>query len=668
LRAAASQRIGRFRAARGTAETELAETELAETELGEAQAMTLAATVLPGTRPGIRLGALLGVLGVVYGDIGTSPLYAFKATLDHFQGDGVSDWEVLGILSLIFWSLILIVTVKYVLLVMQADNRGEGGILALMVLALRGVSSPRMRALLSLLGIGGACLFFGDGVITPAISVLSAVEGLEVAAPSLQEFVLPIAAAVILALFLIQSLGTGHMGRLFGPIMALWFFSIGALGLIEIAGHPHVLLAVSPSYAVQLVVHYRWLAFIALGSVVLCVTGAEALYADMGHFGRAPIRTAWIWFVLPCLLLNYFGQGALVLNDPTAVSNPFFLLGPDWIRLPMVVLATAATVIASQSMISGAYSMARQCTQLGFLPRMTVQHTSATEAGQIYMPQINSALLVGVLVLVFAFRTSDALASSYGIAVTGTFTATCVLAAVAFRRQFGWSRMAAFGAFGTFFTIDLVFFAANALKVPEGGWVPLVLGLVLTGLMTTWKRGRDLQLDRWRQDSLPLKSFLARLPQSRTIRVPGMAVFMTGNSDYVPNALLHNLKHNKVLHERVLFVTVQTVDVPEVAAEERSTVTELSPGIHRVVVRYGFMESPDLPRDLMALGDAGVAFDPMQASFFLGRETLVRAAVPKLPVWRLWLFLVMARNAVSATEFFRIPSDRVVELGVRVAI
>jgi KUP system potassium uptake protein len=537
-----------------------------------------------------------------------------------------------------------------------------------MALAQRGVTHERLRHILALVGIGGACLFFGDGVITPAISVLSAVEGLEISSPELKDFVLPISAVVIIALFLIQSHGTERVGRVFGPVMALWFATIGLLGAIEVAGNPQILLAISPQYAVALVLQYRLLAFIVLGSVVLTVTGAEALYADMGHFGARPIRLAWTFFVLPCLVLNYFGQGALVLANPKALENPFFMLGPDWLRLPMVLLATAATVIASQALISGAYSMARQCMQLGFLPRMTVQHTSHMEEGQIYVPQINSTLMLGVLILVFAFRTSDNLAAAYGIAVTGTFLCTCVLATVVFRRQFKWSRHAALGVFGGFFAIDLVFFSANLLKVPEGGWVPLVLGAALMGLMTSWNRGRALLLMRWRQDSLPLASFLSRLPQSRTIRVPGLAVFLTGTPDYVPGALLHNLKHNKVLHERVLFVTVNNQDVPEVPQEERTSVAELAPGIHRVTIRYGFMESPNLPRDLISLRAQGVDFDPMQASYFLGRETLVPATTPKLPLWRLWLFLVLARNSVSATEFFRIPSDRVVELGVRVAI
>ena len=630
--------------------------------------MSVTTTAAHQRKAAPALGVLLGVLGVVYGDIGTSPLYAFKSALQLFGDARVTSVEVMGILSLIFWSLILIVTIKYVMLIMRADNRGEGGILALMALAQRVSVGTHTRRGLAIVGIAGACLFFGDGVITPAISVLSAVEGLEVAAPELKQYVLPISAVVIIALFAVQWRGTGSVGRMFGPVMAVWFLALGVLGIIEIVDHPYVLLSVSPSYAVALCIQYKALAFVVLGAVVLCVTGAEALYADMGHFGAQPIWLVWTIFVLPCLVLNYFGQGALVLSNIAAVENPFFLLGPDWIRLPLVILATLATVIASQALISGAYSVTRQCMQLGFLPRMTVRHTSSMEEGQIYVPQVNAALAVGVLILVAAFRSSDNLAAAYGIAVTGTFLCTCVLAMVVFRRQFKWSRFSAILVFGFFFLIDLVFFSANALKIPEGGWVPLIMGLALMALMTSWKRGRDLLLNRWKQDSLPLASFLARLPQSRTIRVPGLAVFLTGNPEYVPGSLLHNLKHNKVLHERVLFVTIVNVDVPEVEQANRTSVEELARGIHRVTLRYGFMESPNIPRDLEELGNQGVAFDPMQASYFLGREVIVPAMVPRLPLWRLWLFLVMARNAVPATEFFRIPSDRVVELGVRIAI
>ena len=616
----------------------------------------------------LSAGAMLGVLGVVYGDIGTSPLYALRAALLHFSADGVERWELLGILSLIVWALILTVTVKYVFFILRADNRGEGGILALMALAQRCTTTERGRWAVALIGVIGACLFFADGTITPAISVLSAMEGLKIISPQFEAVIIPVSVVVLVCLFVVQYRGTGSMGAIFGPIMALWFGTLGVLGIIQIVQQPEVLAAISPHHALTFCVTYKMAAFIAFGSVVLAVTGAEALYADMGHFGRRPIQLAWLFFVLPALALNYLGQGALLLTNPAALENPFFLLAPDWLRLPLVILATAATVIASQSMISGAYSIARQCVQLGFLPRLVVKHTSVTEEGQIYLPQINFALLMGVLVLVLAFHTSDALAAAYGIAVTGTFVCTSILAMLVFRVRFGWSMPLVLAVFLPLLLQDGAFFASNLLKIPEGGWVPLVLGAVMFVLMNTWKRGRDLLFARFRQDSLPLKSFLARLPQSRTIRVPGIAVFMTGNADYVPGALLHNLKHNKVLHERVLFVTVLTEDIPEVSADRRREVVELAPHIHRVILRYGFHESPHIPRELESLREAGVEFETMQASYFLGRETVVAAVVPKMSRWRQWIFTLMSRNAVPATEFFRIPSDRVVELGVRVAI
>ena len=621
-----------------------------------------------GHRPPVSAGQYIAVLGVVYGDIGTSPLYALKASLLVFTGTPLSETEILGILSLFFWSLILIVTVKYVMLIMRADNQGEGGILALMALARRATTTPWVVEAVSLIGIAGACLFFGDGIITPAVSVLSALEGLQVAAPSLKEFVLPISGAVIIVLFAMQYRGTHTVGRVFGPIMILWFAVLAILGINQIITHPEVLMAMSPGYAVSLCAAHKGLAFVALGAVVLCVTGAEALYADMGHFGPKPIRLSWIFIVLPALVLNYFGQGALILRNPAAIENPFFLMAPEWSRVLLVILATAATVIASQAVISGAYSAARQCMQLGYLPRLTLVHTSTTEEGQIYVPQVNTALLIGVLVLVVVFRTSDNLAAAYGIAVTGTFMCTAVLAAVVFRHQFHWPVPVTVLVFGSLFLIDAIFFAANTLKILDGGWVPLVLGLGLLALMTSWRRGRALLLARWRQDSMPIAPFLARLPQSRSIlRVPGLAVFLTGNRDYVPTSLLHNIKHNKVLHERVMFVTITTTDQPEVPADQRATVEELAPGIHRVILRYGFMESPNIPRALEALGsDAG--FDPMQASYFLGRDVLVPGMAPALSWWRRWMFLWLARNAVPATEFFRIPSDRVVELGVRIPI
>ncbi len=618
-------------------------------------------------RPAAVEGALpalsLAALGVVFGDIGTSPLYTLKTVLDA-TGPHPAPAATLGALSLIVWTLVIVTWVKYVAFAMRVDNDGEGGILALM--SLLGVKRQH-RPLIVLTGLFGAALIYGDGAITPAISVLSALEGLDIVTPALHRFVLPMTVVILVALFAVQRQGTARIGRLFGPVMAVWFAVIAVLGLYGIAQHPTVLLALDPRYGLRYLASGGGAVLAVLGGVFLCVTGAEALYADMGHFGVTPIRRSWTFFVLPTLVLNYFGQGAAVISDPAALHNPFFLLAPHWLQLPLVVLATAATVIASQAVISGAYSMTRQCMQLGFLPRMTVVHTSSTERGQIFVPQVNLGLMVGVLVLVLAFKTSDSLASAYGIAVTGTFLCTCVLAAIVFRRQFKWSRGAAMGLFGSLFLVDLIFFSANTVKIVEGGWVPLAMGLGLMALMTSWKRGRDLLLARWQQDSLPLAPFLARLPQSRSlIRVPGMAIFLTGNPDYVPTSLLHNLKHNKVLHEQVLFVTVQNLDVPE--ARTRMQVEELAPGMHRVVLRYGFMESPNIPRALEDLSASGVKFDPMQASYFLGREVMVPSLAPKMALWRRWLFLVMARNAVPATEFFRIPYDRVVELGVRVAI
>jgi KUP system potassium uptake protein len=615
----------------------------------------------------LTAASLLATLGVVYGDIGTSPLYAFKASLNQFAESDIGQAEVLGVLSLLFWALVLIVTVKYVLIIMRADNGGEGGILALTVLAQRVTQSIRLKWALGLIGIAGAALLFGDGLITPAISVLSAIEGLEVSLPQAKPFVLPISAIVIVLLFTFQYRGTTAVGRVLGPIMVIWFVTISVLGAVQLIGNPFVLAALSPHYGVALCLHHGWLAFLVLGSVVLVVTGAEALYADMGHFGPRPIRLNWLYFVLPCLVLNYFGQGALVLVDPKAIKNPFFLMGPEWLRLPLVLLATLATIIASQAMISGAYSITRQCMQLGILPRMMVRHTSQAEEGQIYLPQVNAALLVGVLILVFAFRSSHALAAAYGIAVTGTFLCTCVLASVVFRRQFQWSRIAAFGIFGFFFLLDGTFFASNTVKVMEGGWVPLLLGLVLMGVMTTWQQGRNLLLARHAKESLPLASFVERLPRSRIIRVPGTAAFLTRYPDSVPQALLHNLKHNKVLHEHVLLVTVLTTHVPEEPLSRRAKVEQLANGINRVSLRYGFMESPNLPHALGQLTGVG-NFNPMAVSYFLGRETLVPTADTRLPFWRLWLFLLIARNTVSAAEFFRIPSDRAVELGARISI
>nr|WP_245557149.1 potassium transporter Kup [Elioraea tepidiphila] len=620
------------------------------------------------TRRAPRLGLILAALGVVYGDIGTSPLYALRAALTQTPGVAPVPGDILGVLSLVVWALILVVTVKYITVMMRADNRGEGGILALMALATRSLPEGRIKRAAVLVGILGASLFFGECTITPAISVLAAIEGLNVVDPTFERLVVPLSVVVLIGLFAVQRFGTGRVGTMFGPITACWFVVIGALGVSGIAADPSVLQALSPHHAVLFFAHHDISGFLVLGAVILVVTGAEALFADMGHLGRSPIRIAWLMLVLPALALNYLGQGALLLNDPSAIANPFYRLAPEWLRLPLVLLATAATIIASQAVISGAYSIARQTMQLGFCPRLTVRHTSGEERGQIYMPQVNAALLIAVLLLVLSFRTSDGLAAAYGLAVSGTFTAGSLLGFLVARRVWGWSWAVTGALFGLFLTIDLAFVGSTLLKIPDGAWFPLTLGLALFALMTSWKRGRDLIFDRWRTDSLPLASFLARLPQSRTIRVPGTAAFMTGNPDYVPNALLHNLKHNKVLHERVLFITVLTDDIPVVPAERRVIVEQLAPGIHRVILHYGFMESPNIPRALAELKAHGIDADPMQVSFFLGREVVVPAQVPKMPFWRHWLFLVMARNAVPATEFFRIPSDRVVELGVRVAI
>jgi KUP system potassium uptake protein len=616
-----------------------------------------------------KLSVLVSVMGVVYGDIGTSPLYTMKASLTHFAEGGVlKASDVLGVTSLVIWSLFLIVTVKYVAIVTRADNKGEGGILALMVLATRALPVGRLRRVATMIGIAGASLFVGDGAITPAISVLSAIEGLEVVNPALHAYVVPLSVFVLIGVFAVQYRGTGTVGIVYGPITAVWFAVLAVLGVLEILRTPMILAAVSPTYGVWFFVSHPLESFIALGAIVLAVTGAEALYADMGHFGRKPIVQAWLFYVLPALALNYIGQGALLLHDPSALANPFFLLAPAWFRLPLVFLATAATIIASQAMITGAFSIARQTMQLGFCPRLTVRHTSGEEAGQIYMPQINAILFIGVMLLVLGFRASERLAAAYGIAVTGTFVCTSLLGLVVARKALGWSRPKTLATFGAFLIVDLAFFSSNLLKVPDGGWVPILIGVVLFTLMTSWRRGRDLLFEKWRADSLPLAGFLARLPQSRTIRVPGTAVFMTGNPDFVPGALLHNLKHNKVLHEKVLFLTVLTEDVPTAPPETRATVEELAPGIHRVILRYGFMESPNIPRALADLKAEGIEADAMNVSFFLGRETVVPAASPRMSFWRHWLYMVLARNAVSATEFFRIPSDRVVELGVRVAI
>ncbi|MCQ0042270.1 MAG: potassium transporter Kup [Bombella sp.] len=614
------------------------------------------------------IGAMLAALGVVYGDIGTSPLYALQSSIRNVGSEThpAHAWEVIGLTSLTFWALMLVVTIKYVILIMRADHNKEGGIIALMALAQRVCKSNYFRWVFGLIGIAGACLFFGDGIITPAISVLSAVEGVEVSVPEASAFIIPAAIIILLGLFAAQALGTGKIGRAFGPIMLVWFFTIAILGARGIMLHPGVLLALSPLEAIRFIVTHGKLSFIALGSVVLSVTGAEALYADMGHFGRTPIRFAWLFLVLPALTLNYFGQAASIIHNPTTLANPFYYLAPHWMQIPMLLLATMATIIASQAGISGSFSLCRQLIQLGYLPRTRIIHTNPHEEAQIYLPSLNWLLAFGSVVLVIAFRSSAALASAYGIAVTGTFLCTCVLAMVVFRRVFQWKSYAVGTVFGFFFIMDAVFFSSNVMKIPDGGWVPLSIAVGSTLIMTTWQRGRQLIRNTKKRDAVPMGSFITRLTQSRTIRVPGLAVFLTSDPEMVPDALLYNLRHNKVLHQTVLFVTVQTLDQPEADPDQRMTVKELAPGIRRVIIRYGFMEMPNLPLTLAGMTE--MDFDPIQASYFTSHDLVFRSKVPKMSLWRMWVFLYLLNNATSISEFFRIPPERVMEFGVRVAI
>ncbi|MDE2155813.1 MAG: potassium transporter Kup [Xanthomonadaceae bacterium] len=621
-------------------------------------------------KPRSRLAALaLGAIGVVYGDIGTSPLYTLKAVFGE-QGIGPASQNVLGALSLIFWALIIVVSVKYLLFIMRADNKGEGGIMALMALAQRSVQGiARLRLVIALLAIFGAALFYGDGVITPAISVLSAVEGLEVAAPGLGRWVVPITLGVIIGLFWLQKHGTHRIGAVFGPVCVIWFLSIAALGIRGIVHHPGVLWALNPVYGVRFFLRNHAEAFFALGSVVLAVTGTEALYADMGHFGRKPIRLAWFAFVLPALVLNYFGQGALLLHDPGAVVNPFYRLVPKVLLFPMIALATAATVIASQAVISGAFSMTREAMQLGYLPRMRVVHTSSEVSGQIFVPWINRILLVLIFVAVLGFRSSDNLASAYGIAVTGTMVITTLLALIVARYQWRW-RMPAIIAVGTFLlTVDVGFFSANIIKIESGGWFPLVLGLGVFVLMTTWRRGRELVVREIKQSGLALAPFIASITKHPPPRVPGTAVFLTANQDAVPHALLHNLKHNKVLHERNVLLTVETLETPLAEPDERIHLTLLEGDFYGLELRFGFAEDPNIPSALTLCVREGLGFDMMDTTFFLSRETIVAdKRRPGMAFWRDKLFAFLSRNALPATAFFQIPGNRLIELGTQVEI
>ena len=623
---------------------------------------------------GKRLAVLtITALGVVYGDIGTSPLYAFRECFKPEYGIEPTSANVYGVLSLIVWSLTLVVSVKYIVFVMRADNRNEGGILAMLALIIgKDRTLGHRRAVLVALGLIGAALLYGDGVITPAISVLGAMEGLDVVSPAFSHLVVPASLVVLVVLFAFQRLGTAKVGAAFGPMMVLWFGVIAALGTVEILRAPRVLAAVNPVYAIRFFMERGSAGFVLLGAVVLAVTGAEALYADMGHFGRKPIRLAWFWLVFPCLLLNYFGQGALVLRDPTAVSNPFYLLAPRVLLYPLIGVATIAAIIASQALISGAFSLTQQCVQLGYSPRVHIIHTSAREAGQIYIPEINHALMVGCLLVVLGFQNSSALGAAYGIAVTGTMAITSVLFVVVAARRWNWPLWRAGSLAAAFLVVDLAFLGANALKIAHGGWVPLAIAVALFTLMTTWKRGRDILRERLRDITMPLDTFLESLGTGSIPRVQGTAVFMTSESGGAPVVLLHHLKHNKVLHEKVILLSIQTKEVPQVANDERITVSRLDHGFLSVVARYGFMESPDVKEIMELLRRTGVRTKPLDTSYYLGREQLIphRKAWKRdglsMNFWRKRLFTVMAKNARSAAEFFQLPPNRVVELGTQI--
>ena len=609
-------------------------------------------------------------LGVVFGDIGTSPLYAVKETFAPGHGIPLEAQNILGGLSTIFWALMVVVSLKYVVLIMRADNRGEGGIMALLALASSAIKDhPGWRTPLMLIGVFGASLFYGDAVLTPAISVLSAVEGLEVGTLAFKPYVVPIAVIVIVALFVFQSRGTAVVGRLFGPITLVWFLAIGAAGANGIAQHPEVLKALNPLYALSFLTSHITESFVVLGAVVLAVTGAEALYADMGHFGKGAVRIGWFSLVAPSLVLNYFGQGALLILRPETVQNPFFLLLPGWALYPMVGLATVATVIASQATISGAYSMTKQAIQLGFLPRMTVVQTSARERGQIYIPTINWLLLAAVLAAVIGFGSSSRLASAYGVAVTATMLVDTLLTFFVIRYLWGYPLWLCVFATGSFFVVDVAFFSATLLKVVDGGWFPLLIGAIVFTVMTTWRQGRSILFNRLRASSVPLKPFLDSLFVEAPQRVPGTAVFLTATPEATPHALLHNLNHNKVLHERVVFLTADVADEPWVPFQDRVKLVKLGHGCWRMNVRYGFMDDPDIARTLEIAGTLGLEFDMMATSFFLSRETVVPvAAASEMALWREKLFAMMARNAGNAADYFKLPTNRVIELGTKVEI
>jgi KUP system potassium uptake protein len=630
--------------------------------------------VEPGSA-GYRLALALAALGVVYGDIGTSPLYALKECFGAHYGLAVTAPNVLGVLSLVFWALVVVISVKYLLFVMRADNEGEGGILALMALATRvsqGGAIPegkwKRRAALIALGLFGSALLYGDGIITPAISVLSAVEGLKVATPVFEPYVVPITLGILVALFLVQSRGTARIGRIFGPVTLAWFTTLGVLGLLSILHNPGVLAAANPAHAVRFFAENGGLGFLVLGSVFLVVTGGEALYADMGHFGAGPIRLAWFTVVLPALLLNYFGQGALLLREPAAAENPLFHLVPDWGVIPLVVIATAATIIASQAVITGAFSLTMQAVQLGFSPRVRIFHTSRTEYGQVYIPSVNAALMVACLVLVVEFGSSSALAAAYGIAVTSTMAITTLLLFVVMRRRWKWALWAIVPLTAAFLVIDLAFFGANIVKVLQGGWVPLALAAVIYLGMATWRRGRQILGARLAEGALPLDLALPDL-QKRATRVPGTAVYLHGNPHTTPPALLHNLKHFKVLHERVVLLRVEVLDHSHVTPERRFDYEPIAAGFHRVTLRYGFAEVPDVGADLQLVPLGGRPLGPLGTTYFLGRERVLASERPGgMALWRERLFAYLSNNAANAADFFGLPPNQVVEIGARIEI
>ncbi len=612
---------------------------------------------------------VVGALGVVFGDIGTSPLYTLRETFTHGSGMTPTPRHVMGVLSILFWAVTLTVTIKYVTLIMRADNKGEGGVMALATLATKGLNggSRRIRNTITMLAVIGLALFYGDAMITPAMTVMSAVEGLDIVAPTLAGYVVPMSLAILVGLFMLQARGTERVGRLFGPIMLLWFLVLGVLGAWQVAKYPHVLLALNPIYGVNLILDRGLGIFWAFGAIVLAVTGAEALYADMGHFGRKPIRLAWIFIVLPGLMLNYFGQGALIIENPLVVKQVFFEMVPRNMVLGLVILSTLAAVIASQAVISGVFSLTRAAIQLGYLPRMEIKHTSETEIGQIYIPRVNWILMGAIVALVVGFGSSDRLAGAYGLAVTGAMLVDVVLATMVALLVWRWKPVLAFAVFGILAIPDMAFFIANALKIPDGGWLPLLVAACVFFAITTWRRGRAVVIEEQSQSALPLKTFLARM-EHPPLRVAGTAVFLTADASSTPLAFLHNLKHNKILHERVIVLQIDTVDVPRVPDTSRVEIERLGKGFYSMIVHYGFMEQPDVPAALRSCRPHGIAYDEMETSFFLGRETLVPATHSRMGRLRRNVFITLAHSASTSKTFFRIPPNRAIELGNQVQV